>query len=112
MANGLPQQGRQRLAKQLDINYGAPEQADESAPAPALYGAPGEQAEESAPAAVAYGAPEQADESAPAPAVYGSPLSEAESRAEDNQATYAGGAEVKQLLYFFRGLIPNNILLG
>ena len=93
LAHGLPQQGRQRLAKQLDVNYGVPEQADESAPAPVAYGAPGEQAEESAPAPVAYGAPEQADESAPA--AYGSPLNEVDLRAEDNQATYAGGAEVK-----------------
>lgn len=41
LAHGLPQQQvRQRGAKQLDTNYGAPEQSDESAPAPAIYGGP------------------------------------------------------------------------
>lgn len=88
LAHGYPQKGRQRAGKQLDTKYGAPEQADASAPA--QYGAP-EQAEESAPAPAVYGVPEQADESAPA--VYGSPLGDAESRADDTQASYAGGAE-------------------
>ena len=41
LAHGLPQQQvRQRGAKQLDTNYGAPDQTAESAPAPALYGGP------------------------------------------------------------------------
>ena len=41
LAHGLPQQQvRQRGAKQLDTNYGAPEQTAESVSAPALYGGP------------------------------------------------------------------------
>lgn len=49
---------------QLDTNYGAPEQADESAPAPALYGSPSETVETDAAAA-----------------------------ADESQATYAAGRE-------------------